>query len=292
MLDKIQRSWRLMREAWTVLMQDRELLVLPVMSGICSLVASLGFLAPLVLAFEWSQSAQGSSFRASLGWTHYLLVFAGYLVTYFVVLFFNAALVACVRIRLGGGDPTVADGLRFSSANAGRLFEWALVSATVGTVIRMIEDHAEWLAQIVASILGIAWSLATAFIVPVLVYEKVRPFDALKRSAETMRRTWGEALVANTGLGIATGLVIAASILFLIGGCAAGIMLLNLAPAVGTAVLAGTVLSCIVFWVGLSVIASALQGIFLTACYEYAQTGTVPLGFTPEFVAEAWRPKR
>ena len=289
----LSRSWDLVKEAWAVLRQDRQLVLFPILSGIVSLFVSASFLVPLGLMI-WSQVGQGDAGGhrdLNLGPLHYVLTFLYYLVSYFVVVFFNAGLVACVRMRFAGQSPTLNDGLTFSFRHVGLIFQWALLAATVGTILRAIEERASWLGQIVVSLIGIAWTIATSFVVPVLVYEGVNPFEAVKRSAIVFKRTWGETVVVNFGISKVFGLLILPSFLVLVG---AGVGAVSLAQtnAVSAGILFGLALVvCILYWLALAIVQSALQGIFLTACYHYASTGQVPSAFTATNVTEAWRPK-
>ncbi|MCC2670317.1 MAG: hypothetical protein K0Q72_2788 [Armatimonadetes bacterium] len=293
MFGTLNRSWELVKETWDVLRQDRELVFFPILSGIVSLFVSASFLIPIALMVPWQQLGQSGSRAADLdvGPLHYGLMFLYYLVSYFVVVFFNAGLVACVRIRFQGGDPTVSDGLNFSFKNIGLIFQWALLAATVGTVLRSIEERAGWLGQIVIGLIGLAWTIATSFVVPVLVYDGVNPIEAVKRSALAFKRTWGETVVVNFGINTVFNLLFLPSILVLVaGGIGAGAMAQTSPLQAG--ILFATVLGiCILYWLALAIVQTALQGIFLTACYHYASTGQVPSAFTPTNVTQAWRPK-
>ena len=64
------------------------------------------------------------------------------------------------------------------------------------------------MGQFVAGLLGMAWSITTYFVIPVLVVEKKNPFEAMKRSVGILRKTWGESLVANFGIGLIVFLLI------------------------------------------------------------------------------------
>src|SRR5262249_35476691 len=119
----------------------------------------------------------------------YVILFAFYAVNYFVIVFFNSALVACAIIRFKGGEPTVSDGLRAASNRLPQILAWALVSATVGIVLRTLESRSEKLGQIAAALVGAAWSIATYFVVPVLVVERVGPVEAVQRSFAVLRKT-------------------------------------------------------------------------------------------------------
>ena len=71
-------------------------------------------------------------------------------------------------------------------------FRGALLSATVGILLRMSEARTSWLWRLVGGWIGLAWTLASYFVVPVLAAEDVGPAEALQRSADLFRETWGE----------------------------------------------------------------------------------------------------
>jgi hypothetical protein len=293
-MERVRRSWQLMREAGEVLRQDRGLVLFPILSCVFSLLATLTFIIPFFVARLLDQGARGGtgarSAAPSFGPYYCLVLFASYLVTYFIIVFFNSGLVACVRKRLAGEPATVRDGLAAAFAHFARIFEWALLSATVGVLLRVIEDRLNWAASLIAAIAGVAWSLATTFVVPVLVYEDVGPFEALKRSAQTFRRTWGETVIANLGLGLAFTFLYLPIPLVLVGAAAAFTHSGHAAPAT-VGLFVGVLLLCLIYGLILAIIQNTLQSIFLTACYQYATTGQVPAPFTRENVVAAWRPR-
>jgi hypothetical protein len=209
----------------------------------------------------------------------FLLVF--YVINYFCVVFFNVALVGVANSRLSGGTWTVRDGLELAWARKWTILQWALVAATVGMLLRMLEERLGWMGRIITRLIGVAWALASFFVVPVLAFEDLTPFDALKRSAKLFRETWGEKVV---------------------GGFSIGLIFLFLAlPAVGLWILAGVVggawglvlggAMMLLYLVLLGVVSSAVQGIFNTALYRYACFKQVPAGFSQETFTSAWAPK-
>ena len=110
--------------------------------------------------------------------------------------------VACAVIRMEGGDPTVSDGLRAAGARLSLIAGWALIQATVGLVLRVIEDRSERLGQIIASLLGMAWTVTSFLVIPILVIEDKGPFAALEESAALLKKTWGEQLIGNFSFGL------------------------------------------------------------------------------------------
>src|SRR5205814_4165376 len=96
--------------------------------------------------------------------------------------------------------PRLSDGFKMAMARLPQIFAWALVSATVGVLLKVIESLNDKVGEFVASLLGTAWSIMTYFVVPVLVVEKVGPMQAVSRSVSLLKRTWGEALVGRMGI--------------------------------------------------------------------------------------------
>jgi len=281
-MGKLAYTWKLMGASWDVLKKDKELLVFPLISGICCLLVLASFAIPIVLS-GGLQTAEGEG-AAAPQVMYYGLLFLFYLANYFVIIFFNSAIISCAIIRMQGGDPTVGDGLRMASARLPQILGWALLSATVGLVLRIIEDKSEWVGKLVAGLLGMAWTIVSYLAVPVLVVEKKGPIEALKESAGMLKRTWGQQLVGNFGFGLIFFLLaIPGIILIVIGGTMA---------AGASAVLGGAVLVLgIIYFIILGLVQSALQTIFQAALYLYARSEEVPPGFDEAMLSGAIRQK-
>lgn len=278
MFDRISNGWALAKESFRVLMLDKELLVFPLISGIACILVLLSFALPL-----WSSGyIEGTMNEESGGVTHdplaYVILFAFYLVNYFVIIFFNSALIACAIIRLRGGDPTVADGFRAAGSKLPQILLWALVCATVGLILRIIESRSKKAGAFVSGLLGMAWSIMTYFVVPVIVVEQAGPFNAVKRSLSILRKTWGEALVGNFGIGLIVGLA----------------MLVALVPAVlgfligsVVSVVAGIVITVLLV-ITISLVSSTLDGILKGALYEFANEGRSTGPFDDQLLRNAF----
>src|SRR5262249_37157560 len=154
-MQTIRRSYAIFVESLRVLAKDKEILIFPLLSGIITILA----FATMVFAGITSGLVQ--RFQTGDRVTGYVVLFIWYFVSWFIVLFFNVAVIHCASIRLKGGDPTVADGFRASMQHLGRIAAWALVSATVGIILRVIAERAKIVGRIIAGLLGAAWSIAT-----------------------------------------------------------------------------------------------------------------------------------
>src|SRR5690606_18457675 len=123
-------------------------------------------------------------------------------VQYFVIFFFNTALVGAAMIRLDGGDPTVSDGLRIARGKWATILGYAAIAATVGMLLRALEQRAGVVGRIVSGLIGAAWAVAPDLTVPVLGARDVGPIEAVKESASLLKATWGENIIGNGGIGL------------------------------------------------------------------------------------------
>jgi hypothetical protein len=274
-MNRIHRTWSLMSACWQILKQDKGLLLFPFMSGICCLLLLGSFALPLYATNHWQPPGGGASAAQQV--TYYGVLFLFYLCNYFVVIFFNAGIVACATIRLGGGSPTVGDGFRAAAARLPMIAGWAVVSATVGLILRLIEDRSKWVGRIVAGLLGAAWTVVSFLVVPILVVENKSPFAALQESAALVKKTWGEQVAGNFGFGMISLLLAIPAFLVIGLGVFSGSVAL-MAACIGLAV---------IYLIVLGLVQSALQSIFQAAVFLYARDGQVPEGFEAELLGNA-----
>jgi hypothetical protein len=274
-MGKIARTWSLMSECWQVLKQSQGLVVFPLISGVCCLLLLASFAIPLYTTGHWRPPGHDAAPAQQVFYYGTLLAF--YFCNYFIVVFFNAAIVACAAIRMGGGEPTVGDGLRAAAARLPVIIGWALVSATVGLILRIVEDRSEKFGQIIAGLLGLAWTLTSFLVVPILVIENKNPIAALRDSTALLKRTWGEQVVGNFSF---------STIFFLLMLPAFAVIALGVMAGSGV-VLGVCVVVAVVYIIVLALVQSALQAIFQTALYLYARDGKVPDGFHAEVLDSA-----
>lgn len=286
MAGKFARSWALMKASAAVLRSDKALLAFPLLSGVCSLVVAASFLVPVGLAMfaDGGRMVDGAGRHWSLG--TYLVFFAFYLVQYFVIVFFNTALAGCALRHLRGEPTSLSDGLALARSRWASILGYALIAATVGLFLRALQERLGLIGRMVIGLLGLAWTVATFLVVPVLASQAVGPVDAVKRSVELLKRTWGENLIGNVGLGAVFGLVTFLALLVgavLIGGAIA-------LHSIGALLVAIVVV--VVGLVLLGLVQASLQGIYAAALFRYAEAGEVGAGFDPALLESAFRQKR
>jgi hypothetical protein len=282
-MNRIKNSWELIKASASVLASDKELLVFPLISSIGVLIVSLTFFVPLALSGLLGSMSSKVPGAQLLG---FMVLFVFYVFQYFVIIFSNSALVGAALIRLNGGDPTLGDGFRIALSHIGSIFGYAVISATVGTLLRMLAERNSTLGRLVISLIGLAWNIATFLVLPILVIEDLGPLDAIKRSVSLLKKTWGEQLAGTIGLSFVFSLItigaFVASVPFII------ISLTN--QLYWLAIIIGILLIFGLSIVGL--INGALSGIFTAAVYRYAVEGETSEYFPAELIQGAFLPRK
>jgi Family of unknown function (DUF6159) len=275
-MTRLRNSWELTKTSWGVLRSDKHLAVFPLVGGVVSLIVLLVF-AGLAATTGGLTDDSSEDFKA-IG---YVFAVLGYLALAFVSVYFQAALVAAADRALRGEDASVGHGFSAATSRVHRILPWAIVVSTVSIVLSWLEDQGI-IGQIVASLLGAAWSVLTFLTVPVIVLEDAGPITALKRSGSLLKQTWGENIIAQIGIGL-LGFLLAIPGIVVIGiGIAIGG-----AAAVVTAVVIGGAWLAIV-----AVVLSALTGIYKTALYRYVIDGTAPAAFADVDLSHAFGARR
>ena len=278
--ERVGSTWSLIGTSWDLLKKDKEMLVFPLISGLC-LILVLGSFGMSLLdsqAQGWQPPDRQAPWDQQLGYYGKLFLF--YFCTYFIIMFFNTGIISCAVIRMRGGNPTLKDGFRVAFARVPLLFAWALVSATVGLILRIIEDRSRTLGKIIAGLLGMAWSLTTFLALPILVVEGKGPFAAVKQSTRMLRDTWGEQLIGGFSFGLLWFVC-----------CLPGIVLFVIAVMlIGTSSILVPLVLLVVYMLTLALIFSVLQTVFQTALYFYAHGSVAPLGWDAGLLAGAVGP--
>jgi hypothetical protein len=277
-----------MDASWNVLRKDKRILIFPLLSGISCLLVMFSFAMPIYLTQSWRPPSHDAAAIQQV--VYYGTLFSYYFVNYLVITFFNVALVACAIDRMRGGSPDIAFGFNAAAARIHLIVGWALVSATVGMILRVIEERSKLLGRIVAGLLGVAWGIGSYLVVPLLVVERKGPFDALKESAALLRKNWGERVAVTFGFG---GIQFLASIpgIAIVGiGIYFGITSRNWTAA-------GAIIGLgVLYFIVLALVFSALKSIFQAALYLYASgvaadASTMPQGFPVILLQQAVRAK-
>lgn len=288
--ERAKLGWSMARSAIGVVRRHPTLLVFPVLSGLALLALLATILLPGVLPSVGRQLSalnQGQGNGVGL----LALVAAYYLSLWFIMVFFNAALVFSVLRAFETGRASLGEGLAMAAYRLPQILGWTLVAATVGVILSAItsalKERAGILGSFVGSLFEAAWAVLTYFAVPALVVEGVGPIRAVRRSGEIMRRTWGESLGGEFGLGL-VGLVLSLPLLVLMAvlwATAPGPEVVGGGAALGTPL----VLLIAAYAVAVTIVLSTLSTVLRSALYMYAANGQLPPGFDEGALAGAFQ---
>jgi hypothetical protein len=269
-----------------VLKEDPALLVFPLLSSIALLVLLGSFALPVFALYHSLQPAMvDGNTTHTRRLLFYLTMYGFYIVSYAVMMFFNSALISVALKRLDGESASVGDGLRMALANLPAILAYAIIAATVGAILRAIEERVGFVGRIVVAIIGAGWTLATAMTLPVLVEENVGPIEAISRSLELLRRNWGENLIGNGGISL--GVVVVT--LPIIGLAFFLIFAAESTHVFGSIVLAMTFFVLAMIAVGL--VSTTLHAIYTAALYRFATGSKNNAGIDGDLLAAAYWPK-
>jgi ABC-type multidrug transport system fused ATPase/permease subunit len=279
MLERFRRSWSLIKASAALVRSNKALLLFPVFSGLAMLAVIVTFLAPLAGGWDFDDSSAASETA------QYVWAFGLYVALYFVSLFFNTALVSVALLHLSGSPGGLREGLARAAARAPAVLGYALLAATVGLLLRMIEERVGWVGRITAALIGVTWTVATFLVVPSLAARSIGPLDALSESAALLKQTWGENIAGNVGISFVFTLGYALIICGMLGAVWTAVAA---SPELAVAILA--VLA--ILFVALTLMHSALQGVYSAALYCYATLGEAAPGFSADALGGAFRNRK
>jgi hypothetical protein len=281
-VDRFIRSCRIIKASYKVLDADGELLFLPILSGIVTAVAG-GALVYHSYATGMFDAVKDGDPGAMQG--IYVWMFGFYVVQYFIIYFFNTALVGAAIARLDGRDPTVGSALRLALSRVWQILGYAIIAATVGIILRMIAERVGFIGRLIAGAIGLVWTVATFLVVPVMAAEGVGPFAAIEKSTALLRKTWGENLIGNAGISIVFSGIGALLILVGYGG---GMWLYDRGDELAALILA---LTCAMLFAAVAILGSALGGVYQAAVYYFTVMGEPPEGFDKGLIRDAFAQK-
>jgi hypothetical protein len=303
--EKFNRSWKLLASSFQVIGRQPKLLLFPLVTFVCTVVIVLFFIAPAALLptghalsqpEHWEAAvhrlveldpAGGTTRHASLTGVGYAYVAVLYLTSMFLATFFNVAFYNEIIKALAGGQVSLRAGLRFACSRLRAILLWSLFAGAVGLIIKTLEERFGWVGRWVMRLVGVVWSVASVFVIPIIVREEsANPFTLLRTSAITLKKTWGESLIGYVGITVGSWIVMLGSVIFLVG---AGLLSLWLDHP-------GFIIAAACLWLVAMFVYGYLIGvaghIYRGALYVYASEGVVPAPFTAELMDAAWKVKK
>ncbi len=254
---RIARSWRLTRASWQVVREDRVILLLAILS---TSLGAVGVAVIFGVAGLGSSSAHGHRHLVDGRVAIVALILAYPLM--FISTFFNTAIAAAASAGIEGRRLSFGRALAVPASRVGQLAVWALLATIFGVVLEQLARRLPLAGAIVARFVGLAWSIASLFAIPILALEGGSASHALKRSTELIKQRWGEGIAGNVIVAAWTIVIfIPLLVVFVVG-----LVATRHAPAARIAVFA---LAAAAF-VALTALSGVVRQIFAVALYRYA----------------------
>jgi uncharacterized membrane protein YeaQ/YmgE (transglycosylase-associated protein family) len=308
-MTRLQNSWDLFTKSLTVMMKYKKLMFFPFITAVLTTLIVLFFIAPVALqptgyAYtepqHWKTISQTiftdnstdarnhNDKQHSLKLTNNGAFFVAviYFVAMFFATFFTVAFYSEILHALNGHDVEISRGLLFAATKIPSILIWSLFAGLIGYAIRTLEEKVGLFGKIIFGIIGIAWSVASIFVIPFIITEtSVNPFHLLRQSADTLKKTWGESLIGYVGIQLG-GIVVFISSLVMLGGAVFIAIQLQSASFMITA---------IAIWLfgilAFSYLAAVANHIYRCALYIFAVEGKIPTPFDQTAMQSAWKMK-
>lgn len=284
--ERFSRSWEITKLTFSIMTKEKELFVFPILSALFSIIFIILLIFPTIIIVL----LKGNSVLWGAQW---LLLFVIYFGLAFIAVFFNVCVVYTAASAFNKKGAYFWSTIKFALSRIHVIILWSLVSATVGLILRMIEGAARkarglggLFMSAIVWLVGMAWSIATIFVVQSLVYKDLKPFAAIKDSVIALKKTWGELLIKSIGIGIVQSLFVGLGLLIMIPLVVIGIF--SGSPIL---VLIGVVLF-ILYIIPVSLFFSVANQIFNTALYVYAQRKVVVGPYTKEMMVNAFQQQK
>jgi len=259
-MGRFSNGLELVKLSFKVIGKNKKLLVFPFLSGFTAMIILATFLVGFIFASDVMLGIPS--------WAWVIIGFSLYIILFFITIFFNAALVACAMATIEGGNPTIGYGISMASKKLGKIFVWAVISAIVGMILQAVRERAGILGKIAVGLLGAAWTVATYFVIPIIVFEDVGAWASVKRSYQLLKNSWGEGLVSYLAMGLIFGLLAFTGLIFIF-------LIVGLFHSLW-AILFGLV-AFVIYLVFLAALSATAKGVIQAALYRYATTGKIDL---------------
>jgi hypothetical protein len=302
-MGKLKTSLDLFKRSVSVIAQNRALLLFPIIALVLVFIIVLFFISPFVLSntghaltdpLHWKTLADRIKLLAENkdmlpGASGFAWFAVFYLVSVLLGTFFNVAFYNEIFNALNGNQVSIIRGIRVARAKIKFILTWSMFAGVVGIIINTLEDKFGFVGRWVLRLIGIAWSVASIFVIPVIIREEksTSPLKLLKSSALMLKKTWGETVIGFMGISIGFGIFTSLTLILILitVPIVFGLLLANFWAAIATVFLEIICLLAFAFFWSLA------SNIYRCALYMYASEGIVPGPFDEEMMNMAWKVK-
>ena len=186
MFENVKQGWELGKQVRKLVFSDHDLVLYPILSAIVVFAEMLVIFASFFLLAPFSYSA-------GPGPVYVIALFIFYLVSTFTSTYILVALLLAFRAYAAGHKISMGEAFSQTFQYAKLILEWAIFFSIVLLIIRLIEQRLGMIGRLIFGLVaGIAIGVATIFVVPVIIDNRVGPIKAIKLSAEFFVRNFGK----------------------------------------------------------------------------------------------------
>jgi hypothetical protein len=292
-MTRLRTSLQIIHQSMLVIAKHRKLLLFPLLHIAGGIAVVAFFLIPFIAGLPEFAIPTVLDRLKDYGDNGYptAVAVAFYLATMFVMTFMNVALYSEILNAFNGRRVSLTRGVTFAASKLRAIAVWSLLSGIVGGLIRQLEESIGGVGRWVLAFIGISWSVASVFAVPVIIREEKQsnPAVFLKLSGGLVKKTWGESVLGIAGIGALGLLAIVGT--FLIGTVLtlfSGLKFFE--EYFGPYMVIGfttTALLCL----AIAYLSALLNDVYVCGLYIYAAEGVVPEEFDEGLFAKAWNVK-
>jgi len=282
------RSWEITKLTFSIMKKEKELFLFPILSIIFSLLFVIAIFFPTIIVVL----LRGDS--VILGGLEYLLIFLTYFGIAFIATFFNVCVVYTAALAFSKKEAKFWTTIKFALSRIHIILLWSIIVASVGLILKIIEGIAErtkgigrLILSITRELLSMAWSVATIFVIPGMVYHNLGPFAAIKKSVQVLKKTWGEKLILYVGMNLI-------AIIFILPAAAIAIFMVYLLIVGSINLLLALSIIAILFayMISIGIFFSVAGNIFNTALYVYGESKVVVPPYRKDLLTSAFKPMK
>ncbi len=274
LIENIKVGWRLGLYSFRFVMTHKSLLLLPLFSALSIMLA-------LALIYFATNDALIRFNVKDIHLTAIIMLACvmAYFSCIFIAIFFNVMLIAMVNDYFENKRLSFVVGYSRAAHCIPAILSWALITGSVGILIKMLEALEEKLhiPSILSALLEVGWAAATYFVVPIICFQgSASPSVLYDESARLIRQTWGEGVLK----------IIGASLFMFVLGIPlylAFVVLFNTTSAYHTHLYIILGIASLF----MMMLAAIMNGTLQTVFYKYADSQYIPPDFQSEFLTQA-----
>ncbi len=277
MFERLKNGWRLAKATRKLVFKDRSLLKFPIIAFVVSIIEMIAIFIPIFFISLSSSSAVSE-----------VLIIISLLAFYILVTFTSTYIIMAMFISFRSflSGKKISFGSAFSQVKPywKLILEWSAFLSVIIMVLRIIESRLGSLGRILNLISSMAISLATLFVVPVILDNKLTPIAAMKRSTKFIIDHFGATFGGLVYTDLYSLAIVFGGLALLIGGLA----LISISLVFGAVV----ALAGFIIMIGGGMLLYLLSNIFRLILYDFANYNKVPPGFSADLLQSSIKNKK